>query len=349
MPTPKNNSFSEQALPDDFRFELMDSIPRSASIKICSIGGGSFCPPAVYGADWIVVDTQTNTLIEYAWDEATSSNMANNPVLIDDADLSICLEGADLAIVLCTPDDRGQMNLAREVANACNDQNISLKIAGLVGHDECAVRNSNATDETHALAELFDCHLISQSIEDKIVSISAIVELITNNTMIGVDFNDVKEVLTNAGPLHVGKGRASGERRALASAEKAIQQLPSSSTVHRALMVIKGMNMTLEEWSAASSLLEKKCEESGIFVPGAVLGLESSEILETIIFISSEPYIGRRSEPHTDMHNSSDRTEATEATEATDADLDPRVSATQIRERGLNNMTLHNQGIFLCF
>jgi cell division protein FtsZ len=53
-------------------------------------------------------------------------------------------------------------------------------------------------------------------------AVRSIAEIMTRPGMHNVDFNDVKSVMTNSGLTIMGTGRASGESRALQSAEKAI-------------------------------------------------------------------------------------------------------------------------------
>jgi len=107
-------------------------------------------------------------------------------------------------------------------------------------------------------------------------AVQGIADLITVPGLINLDFADVKTIMRGMGDAVMGTGVASGENRAVESAQKAISSpLLEDTSIHGAKGVIinitGGDDMTLSEVNEASSIIHQEADEEAIIIFGAVL------------------------------------------------------------------------------
>jgi cell division protein FtsZ len=96
-----------------------------------------------------------------------------------------------------------------------------------------------------------------------LIAAKSIAELITLESIINVDFNDVKTVLKNSGTVLIGSGEAEGEDRALKSVESAINSpLLDQNSIHGAENLLFFISYSAEN-EATISELDKITEELG--------------------------------------------------------------------------------------
>ena len=95
--------------------------------------------------------------------------------------------------------------------------------------------------------------------------VQGITDLITVNGLINLDFADVKSVMQNAGQALMGIGRASGENRAEAAAQQAINSPLLEVSINGAkgilFNVIGGNDMTMHEINSAAALITEAADQ----------------------------------------------------------------------------------------
>lgn len=107
-------------------------------------------------------------------------------------------------------------------------------------------------------------------------AVKGITDLITIPGLINLDFADVRTIMDGMGMAIMGTGVASGENRAVDSAQKAISSpLLEENSIHGAkgiLINITGApNMTLFEASEAAALIQEEVHEDSNTIFGAVI------------------------------------------------------------------------------
>ena len=107
-------------------------------------------------------------------------------------------------------------------------------------------------------------------------AVKGISDLITVPGLINLDFADVKTIMGEMGMALMGTGMASGEDRATEAAQKAISSpLLEDVTISGARGVLMnitcGLDLTIDEVQAASSLIQKEAHEDANIIWGTVL------------------------------------------------------------------------------
>ena len=105
--------------------------------------------------------------------------------------------------------------------------------------------------------------------------VQGISDLITIHGLINLDFADVKSVMSNAGSALMGIGRASGENRAIAAAQQAIESplLEVSIDGARGVLfnVTGGMDMSMHEINEAAETITAAVDPEANIIFGATL------------------------------------------------------------------------------
>lgn len=104
--------------------------------------------------------------------------------------------------------------------------------------------------------------LIDSKLIDLVKQVTVTIgQLITVPGLINLDFDDVKSILSDAGTLHVGMGRATGEHSAVSAAKTAIASMLPSVCLDRATGIVfnvsGGKDLTLFEVNAAAEIIAK--------------------------------------------------------------------------------------------
>lgn len=118
--------------------------------------------------------------------------------------------------------------------------------------------------------------------------IQGISDLITVHGLINLDFADVKAVMSNAGTALMGIGRASGENRAIAAAQQAVESplLEVSIDGARGILfnVIGGNDLTMHEINAAAETITNAADSDANIIFGATINPElEGEIIVTVV------------------------------------------------------------------
>lgn len=118
--------------------------------------------------------------------------------------------------------------------------------------------------------------------------IQGISDLITVHGLINLDFADVKTVMSNAGTALMGIGRASGENRAMAAAQQAVESplLEVSIDGARGILfnVIGGNDLTMHEINAAAETITNAADSDANIIFGATINPDlEGEVIVTVV------------------------------------------------------------------
>jgi cell division protein FtsZ len=125
-------------------------------------------------------------------------------------------------------------------------------------------------------------------------AVQGIADLITVPGLINLDFADVKTIMRGMGDAVMGTGVASGDNRAVESAQKAISSpLLEDTSIHGAKGVIinitGGEDMTLTEVNEASSIIHQEADEEAIIIFGAVVNPKMEGKLKITVIATGFP------------------------------------------------------------
>ncbi len=118
--------------------------------------------------------------------------------------------------------------------------------------------------------------------------VQGISELITEHGLINLDFADVKAVMSNAGSALMGIGRASGEDRATAAAQQAIESPLIEVSIDGARGVLfnvtGGYDMSMSEIQEAAEIITSAVAPDANIIFGATLKADmEDELIITVI------------------------------------------------------------------
>lgn len=133
--------------------------------------------------------------------------------------------------------------------------------------------------------------------------VQGISDLITVHGLINLDFADVKTVMSNAGSALMGIGRASGENRAIAAAQQAVESplLEVSIDGARGILfnVIGGSDLSMHEINAAAETITTAADADANIIFGATIDpdLEGEVIITVVATGFDAAYFQNRVEP----------------------------------------------------
>lgn len=118
--------------------------------------------------------------------------------------------------------------------------------------------------------------------------VQGISDLITVHGLINLDFADVKTVMSNAGSALMGIGRASGENRAVAAAQQAIDSplLEVSIDGARGILfnIIGGTDLSMHEINTAAETITSAADSDANIIFGATINPEiEGEVIITVV------------------------------------------------------------------
>ncbi|MDR0591376.1 MAG: cell division protein FtsZ [Candidatus Nomurabacteria bacterium] len=180
--------------------------------------------------------------------------------------------------------------------------------------------------------------------------VQGISELITEHGLINLDFADVKAIMSNAGSALMGIGRASGEGRATAAAQQAIESPLIEVSIDGAKGVLfnvtGGYDMSMSEIQEAAELITGAISPDANIIFGATLRPEvEDEIIITVIATGFDSLYMEEVEKNEPAPTFSDKTELTSKSltdndvNSIDMDLDnePETTGT-LADEGEENM-----------
>ncbi|MDR0462717.1 MAG: cell division protein FtsZ [Pseudomonadales bacterium] len=138
------------------------------------------------------------------------------------------------------------------------------------------VPNQRLLDVVDKKMTLLDAFKLADNVLGQ--GVQGISDLITMPGLVNVDFNDVKTVMSDSGTALMGIGEASGENRAVMAARAAVSSplLELSIDGARGILynVIGGPDMTMNEISDASSIIQSNADPDAMVIFGAAVNEE---------------------------------------------------------------------------
>jgi cell division protein FtsZ len=243
-------------------FELVDSAPQSAIIKVVGIGGGGgnaiqhMLKKQVEGVDFIAANTDAQalksldakTLLQIGSSITKGLGAGANPIIgrdaaLEDRDrLTDVLAGADMVFITAGMGGGTGTGAAPVVAEVARELGI-LTVAVVTKPFKFEKRMAVADRGIQELQQMVDSLItipnekllavlgerttmldaFSAANDVLLGAVQGIADLIIRPGMINVDFADVRTVMSEMGMAMMGTGRASGDNRARDAAEAAIR------------------------------------------------------------------------------------------------------------------------------
>lgn len=243
-------------------FELVDSAPQSAIIKVIGIGGGGgnavqhMVKKQVEGVDFIAANTDSQalksldakTLLQIGSSITKGLGAGANPdigrqaALEDRERIAEVLAGADMVFITAGMGGGTGTGAAPVVAEVAREMDI-LTVAVVTKPFRFEKRTAVADRGIQELQQIVDSLItipnekllavlgertsmldaFSAANDVLLGAVQGIADLIIRPGMINVDFADVRTVMSEMGMAMMGTGRASGENRARDAAEAAIR------------------------------------------------------------------------------------------------------------------------------
>lgn len=243
-------------------FELVDSAPQSAVIKVVGVGGGGgnavqhMLKKNVEGVDFIAANTdaqalknihaktvlQMGTEITKGLGAGANPDIGREAALEDRERIAEALAGADMVFITAGMGGGTGTGAAPIVADVAKEMGI-LTVAVVTRPFRFEKRGETAERGIRDLSESVDSLItipnekllavlgertsmldaFSAANDVLLGAVQGIADLIIRPGMINVDFADVRTVMSEMGMAMMGTGRASGENRARDAAEAAIR------------------------------------------------------------------------------------------------------------------------------
>ncbi len=243
-------------------FELVDSAPQSAIIKVVGIGGGGgnavqhMLANHVEGVDFIAANTdaqalkscEAKTVLQIGSSITKGLGAGANPDIgrqaaLEDRDrIGEVLAGADMVFIAAGMGGGTGTGAAPVIANVAKEMNI-LTVAVVTRPFSFEKRTDVADRGVQELRETVDSLItipnekllavlgervsmleaFSAANDVLLGAVQGIADLIIRPGMINVDFADVRTVMSEMGMAMMGTGRATGDNRARDAAEAAIR------------------------------------------------------------------------------------------------------------------------------
>jgi cell division protein FtsZ len=133
-------------------------------------------------------------------------------------------------------------------------------------------------------------------------AVKGISDLITIPGLINLDFADVKTIMSEMGMALMGTGMASGEDRATEAAQKAIsspllEDVSISGAKGVLMNISSGLDLTIDEVQAASSLIQKEAHEDANIIWGTVLDQSAGDELRVTVIATGIGEVHVRPKP----------------------------------------------------
>ena len=243
-------------------FELVDSAPQSAIIKVIGIGGGGgnavqhMVKKQVEGVDFIAANTDSQALksleaktvlqigssITKGLGAGANPDIGRQAAIEDRERLAEVLAGADMVFITAGMGGGTGTGAAPVVAEVAKEMDI-LTVAVVTKPFRFEKRTSAADRGIQELQQIVDSLItipnekllavlgertsmldaFSAANDVLLGAVQGIADLIIRPGMINVDFADVRTVMSEMGMAMMGTGRASGDNRARDAAEAAIR------------------------------------------------------------------------------------------------------------------------------
>ncbi len=161
--------------------------------------------------------------------------------------------------------------------------------------------------------------------------VQGISELITEHSLINLDFADVKAIMKNAGSALMGIGRASGENRAVIAAQQAVESPLIEVKIEGArgvlFSVAGGYDMSMSEIQEAAEVITGAVSPDANIIFGASIRPElDDEIVVTVVATGFDSDYYNEPEPEAEQSESTGLNDEKPSTEAKDFALESKTN-----------------------
>src|SRR3569832_438126 len=304
-------------------FELMDTCPQNAVIKVIGVGGGGgnavehMVKSSIEGVEFVCANTDaqalrncsTRTVLQLGASITKGLGAGANPdvgrqAAMEDRDRILeVIEGADMLFI--TAGTGG----APSVAQAAKELGIlTVAVVTKPFPFEGKKRLLVADQGIKELSQFVDSLITIPnekllSVLGKSVSlldafkaannvlqgaVQGIAELITRPGLINVDFADVRTVMSEMGMAMMGSGRASGEGRARKAAEAAVnspllEDINLLGAKGSLVNVTAGLDMAIGEFEEVGNTVKEFASDNATVVVGTVIDPQMSDELRVTV------------------------------------------------------------------
>ena len=168
--------------------------------------------------------------------------------------------------------------------------------------------------------------------------VQGISELITEHSLINLDFADVKAVMKDAGSALMGIGRASGENRAVLAAQQAIESPLIEVSIDGAkgvlFSVAGGYDVTMTEMQEAAELITASVSPDANVIWGASVRPELDDELIVTVVATGFDSVYYKDDPRANVDNLVSNIDSSDDKEGVDlADDDGTAGADEVDEK----------------
>ena len=300
-------------------------VESTASIKVVGVGGAGgsavdrMKEVGLNGVEFVAVNTDAQALYHSAADNKVhigkGLGAGGDPEKGREAaeesreNIGKALEGADMVFITLGAGGGTGSGAGPIVAQEAHDRDIltvgvvtrPFSFEGPVRKENAEVAIEKLTHEVDALITIPNDRLLQTidprtplletfKIADDVLrqGVQGISELITEHSLINLDFADVKAIMKNAGSALMGIGRASGENRAVLAAQQAIESPLIEVKIEGArgvlFSVAGGYDMSMSEIQEAAEVITSAVAPDANIIFGASIRPElEDEIVITVV------------------------------------------------------------------
>ena len=297
-------------------FELIDSIPSNAVIKVIGVGGGGgnavkhMIENNVEG-----VDIVAKTALQLGGDITKGLGAGANPeigraaAMEDRERIADALRGADMVFITAGMGGGTGTGGAPVVAEVARElgiltvavvtrpfvfegkKRLNIALEGLAELEQhvgslITIPNEKLLEVLGKNTSLLDAFREANDV--LLGAVQGIADLIIRPGMINVDFADVRTVMSEMGMAMMGTGYAKGENRARMAAEKAISS-PLLDDINLAgargilVNITAGFDLSLGEFSEVGETIEEFASEEATVVVGTVIDPSMKEEIKVTV------------------------------------------------------------------
>jgi cell division protein FtsZ len=310
-------------------FELVDSAPDDAVIKVVGVGGGggnavkNMIDNDVGGVEFICANTDAQalkginarTVLQLGNNMTKGLGAGANPeigrqaAMEDRERIAEALNGADMVFITAGMGGGTGTGAAPVVAEIARDMGIltvavvttpfsfegkkraSLADNGLAELEACVdslitVPNQKLLSVLGKGATIIDAFKAGNTV--LLEAVQGIADLIMRPGLINLDFADVRTVMSEMGVAMMGTGIASGDGRAIAAAEAALNN-PLLEDVNlngaRGVLVnvTGGIDMTMDEFEEVGEMVREFASDDATVVVGNAIDMEMGEEIRVTV------------------------------------------------------------------
>jgi len=195
----------------------------------------------------------------------------------------ICKERSDLVVGVISKPFSFEGRKKREVAQ------LGIKTLQKTSDAIVTIPNDQMRDLASKQTKLSD--IFKKADEVLHHSVKAIIDLLSINGYVNLDFADIKSILKNAGSFIIGSGKSSGPERALKAVDQAILhpflENTNLSGAHKALVNITGSNnITFEETAVITEKITNNVGEDTEIFWGQTINENLDETIQVTLIVT---------------------------------------------------------------